>query len=669
MPLDLAIGNGRLLVNFDAHYHLRDLYFPHVGQQNHTVGDLSRVGLWVDGAFTWLSDWTLELRYAHDTLVTAVRGSHAGLQLELEVGDAVDCRDNLLIRRFTLTDTSGRARDARLFVHFNPAIGESAYSNAAYYDGAQDALVCYKGDQYFLLASEPTLSDYAVGNKGSAQFQGTWRDAEDGVLSRHPTATGFVDLTLRCDLAVPAGGAATAYVWLAAGHSLGEVSGLHAAARSAPATLLDRTTHYWRLWLGRARGQDNFGDLSPAVVDLYRRSLLIVRTQIDDNGAILAANDSDIIAYGKDHYSYVWPRDAALVVDALGSAGYDDLARQYFHFLRGLLPRGGEGLNGYLQQRYTPTGAVAATWHPSVGEGRLRLPIQEDETALTVHALARYLDRTGDAQLLRDLYWDFVRPAADFILIYRDPVTGLPQPSYDLWEERYGISLFTCASVHAALVAAARLAEGLGEPGAAAGYRAGAEEVRAGVAEHFWDYDLRRFVGALDPQPNGTFRRDHAFDASMAGIFLFGLFPADDPRVVRTMGALWHALENRPPIGGIARRSADSYQHISHDYAAYPGNSWFVSTLWLADWLTASGDLFGARHWIEWCTGRALPSGTLAEQLHPETGAPLSVAPLTWSHAAFIASVERYLARMHGESQGGRLATRDETTRPLSARG
>jgi GH15 family glucan-1,4-alpha-glucosidase len=68
-----------------------------------------------------------------------------------------------------------------------------------------------------------------------------------------------------------------------------------------------------------------------------------------------------------------------------------------------------------------------------------------------------------------------------------------------------------------------------------------------------------------------------------------------------------------------------------------------VSTLWLADWLTMTGRWAEARDWLEWCAARALPSGVLPEQLHPLTGAPLSVSPLTWSHAAYIASVERYL--------------------------
>ena len=35
MPRDIPVGNGRLLVTFDHQYQLRDIYFPHVGQENH----------------------------------------------------------------------------------------------------------------------------------------------------------------------------------------------------------------------------------------------------------------------------------------------------------------------------------------------------------------------------------------------------------------------------------------------------------------------------------------------------------------------------------------------------------------------------------------------------------------------------------------------------------
>jgi GH15 family glucan-1,4-alpha-glucosidase len=244
---------------------------------------------------------------------------------------------------------------------------------------------------------------------------------------------------------------------------------------------------------------------------------------------------------------------------------------------------------------------------------------------------------------MRDLYWNFVRPAADFMMIYRDPLTGLPRPSYDLWEERYGVFLFTCSTVCAALEAAAALATVMGEDASCQEYCEGAAEIRAGVAAHLYDPDLGRFAAMLHVHADGRLERDPVLDSSMAGVFVYGLFPAGDPRVVATMQAISRQLANPPPVGGIARRGRDYYHHVTGNYDHYQGNCWFVSTLWLADWLAETGARDEARRWIEWCPAHALPSGVMAEQLHPDTGEPLSVSPLTWSHAAFVASVERYL--------------------------
>ncbi len=35
----------------------------------------------------------------------------------------------------------------------------------------------------------------------------------------------------------------------------------------------------------------------------------------------------------------------------------------------------------------------------------------------------------------------------------------------------------------------------------------------------------------------------------------------------------------------------------------------------------------------------------MAEQLHPYTGEPLSVSPLTWSHAEYVRTVQEYIER------------------------
>ncbi len=83
-----------------------------------------------------------------------------------------------------------------------------------------------------------------------------------------------------------------------------------------------------------------------------------------------------------------------------------------------------------------------------------------------------------------------------------------------------------------------------------------------------------------------------------------------------------------------------------------PGNPWFICTLWLAEWYIASArtmdDLERPLQLLNWVADHALTSGVLAEQLHPETGAPLSVSPLTWSHAAFVQTICRYMeSRAH----------------------
>jgi GH15 family glucan-1,4-alpha-glucosidase len=92
MPRDLPLGNGRLLVNFDKQYNLRDIYWPHVGQELHTAGEVSYTGVWVNGKFAWLDapEWQREMAYDRETLVTQVTLEHPALQLKLVFNDIVD---------------------------------------------------------------------------------------------------------------------------------------------------------------------------------------------------------------------------------------------------------------------------------------------------------------------------------------------------------------------------------------------------------------------------------------------------------------------------------------------------------------------------------------------------------------------------------------------------
>lgn len=650
MPRDLPLSNGNLLVTFDRRYVLRDLYYPYVGMEEHTGGEPCRFGLWSEGRFSWIDapDVRQRMSYQHETLVTDVRCELDSLSLRLECRDTVDFDRDIYLKAVRLVDTSGRARAVRLFQHFDASLYGLAIGDSAYFDPRTRGIVFYKQQRYFLVSGMAEeaygLASYAIGDKNVRGLEGTWRDAEDGALGRNPVAQGSIDGTGMLEVALAAEGEATAYFWIAAGKSYRDVRELDALVRErGPESFLGRTADYWNLWANKEG--DAFAELDHEWRHHHRASLLVLRTQIDDRGAILAANDSDIVRFGRDTYSYLWPRDGALVAEALDLAGYSEAPRQFFRFCGGLVSP-----EGYLYHKYNPDGSVGSSWHPwSTPDERLELPIQEDETGLVLYSLWRHYERYREIEFVRPLYRRLVRACADFMVGFREPHTGLPAPSHDLWEERRGIFAWTTAAVWAGLVAAERFAAAFGQRSFAARYGTAAQEIREAALRHLWDERLGRFVRMVEVLPDGEVVRDPTLDASLAGIFMFGMLDADDERVAATMRAVEDGLWVRTAIGGIARYEDDPYFRQSDDIQNVPGNPWFICTLWVADWHIAraktEADLARPAELITWAMGRALPSGVLSEQVHPYTGDPLSVSPLTWSHAQLVATVQRFAAR------------------------
>jgi GH15 family glucan-1,4-alpha-glucosidase len=158
---------------------------------------------------------------------------------------------------------------------------------------------------------------------------------------------------------------------------------------------------------------------------------------------------------------------------------------------------------------------------------------------------------------------------------------------------------------------------------------------------------LGHFLRRIEPADDGTWQADESLDASLAGIWKFGLFEADDPRVVATMRAIENTLRVQTDVGGMARYVDDRYHQVSQDVEHVPGNPWFICTLWMSEYRSltahAKADLTSALDLLTWASDRALPSGILAEQVNPYDGSPLSVSPLTWSHAEFVTAVHLYL--------------------------
>ncbi len=666
MPRDLPLGNGSLLVAFDQNYQIRDLYWPHVGQENHALGHPFRTGVWVDGQFRWFDDgkWQRNLKYQPETLVSQVRLEHPELSVAIQSSDMVDFHEDLLIRRMEISNLESRDREIRVFFHHDFHIAGNDIGDTAYYEPERRALVHYKAKYWFMMNGAVAIGDgepgpgwkpaqdnypglitgihqWACGLKEIHNLQGTWRDAEDGQLEGGVVAHGSVDSTIGFNLQIKAGETRILYYWMAVGSNFEAVTTLNRMIRQrGPQSFIDRTVAFWRLWL-RVHLPD-MGAVTQAVREQYVRSLLTIRTQIDDGGAIIAANDSDISSDVRDTYSYMWSRDGALVANALNKAGYLDLPRAFFNFCDRVHSR-----EGYLLHKYNPDGSLASSWLPWAVDGDKLLPIQEDETSLVLWALWEHFSIYGDIFFIKPLYRSLICPLADFIAGFRDKGSGLPLASYDLWEERLGILSWTVGATWGGLNAAANFAEAFGEKDRARNYRKAMEKIKAGAEAHLWQPTLNRFARMVNKNENGSYEVDGTVDASLAGLWQFGMYPPDDAKILPTMQAIREQLWVKTSVGGVARYSNDHYHQVSQDISNVPGNPWFICTLWLAEWysLTAksTADLNQAQDILEWVAAHALPSGILAEQVDPYSDQPLSVSPLTWSHGAYVSTVLTYL--------------------------
>ena len=653
MSRDIPVGNGSLLINFDKKYGLRDLYYPAIGKENHTGGHGLRFGVWVEGKLEWtMGDWGFALGYVPESLVTRVEGTSGNLRVHLLCHDLVDYQENIYLKKIVIKNLEDRARDFRFFFYHDLHILEHHTGDTAYYDPDEKALIHYKADRYFLMSGLRNnlqgIDQFATGIKEFRGLEGTWRDAEDGLLEGNSIAQGSVDSTMSLWLSVGPQEEKTLYYWLAAGKNFAEVSRLNRLVISrGPDYFITRTENYWRAWVNKE--DFNLEVLPERVIDLFKKSLLILRTNIDAGGAIIAANDASLEGLTRDTYSYMWPRDGAFTAYALDLAGNIGVTRKFYEFCFKIIAEGKETA-GFFLHKYQPNGSLGSSWHPWTSDGEKQLPIQEDSTGLVLWSLWFHFNKYRDLELMTNIYETLVYRCGDFLASYRDTQTGLPLPSYDLWEETWGIHTFTVSAVYAGLTAAANFASFFGLKEKAKYYRQAAQEVKEGLSWHLYSVEHKRFLRKIAPRKDGSFEADLKIDASLYAPFYFGVFEPRDERVVNTMTAIQERLWIKSEIGGIARYEDDGYHRRAEDLAAVPGNPWFICTLWLAQWQIAKAEnlkeLQEAVPILEWVAARALPSGVLAEQVHPYTGEPLSASPLTWSHAAYVATFVEYMRKM-----------------------
>ncbi len=646
MARPIVLSNGSLHVGINNYGLVHDFFYPYVGLENHAAANRMRhkIGIWVDGDFSWLDDnsWQIAQTYAPGSL-TGVTTAHSNrLEVSLQFHDLVDSEYDAFLRTVEVFNRASKPRVIRVFMHQVYRISNSLTGDTAQYLPGEAAILHYKGHRAFVIGAEDnhgqTFDQYAVGVFGIEGKDGVFRDAEDGELSGNAVEHGSVDSVIRSHLDIAAHDSARVNYWVACGKTQKAAIMLHRQiVKDGIAHRRDVTEQSWQYWLEKSAAVRSH--LPKEHSGQFTKSLLLVKSHIDNRGGVIASTDTTMLNYSRDAYAYCWPRDGAFALWPLLRIGYRDELQRFFEFCcRGL------SSDGFLYHKYQADGAIGSSWHPYVYAGKPEPPIQEDETAVVLFMAGQYYQQTRDAFFLTHYYPKLIKPMANFLADYIEHATKLPHASYDLWEEKFLTSTYTTAVVFGALEAAVQMAEAYSDKSSAVAWQAVAEDIRVAAQETLYNKERKFFYKGFRRKHDGL-EFDETIDvSSFYGAFMFGLFPLHSEEMkasYETLRERFRLTDETEKVTPLPRYENDRYNAIDpHD-----GNPWHVTTLWLAQYYFETGQDARAKAIINWVQERMMPSGVLPEQINPYNQEPLSVAPLTWSQAEFLNALLDMIAR------------------------
>lgn len=643
MARPIVLSNGNLHVGLNIYGEVHDFYYPYVGLENHAAAKSlrHRVGVWVEGQMTWLDDggWQVTHRYHENSLISYIQAHHSFFGVTLEFDDFVDSSHDAFVRNIHVINNVDRQRDIRLFMHQVFDIGDLAGNgDTVQYLPDTHAILTYRGRRVFLINGRHAkdargFDQHSVGLFGIEGHMGTYADAEDGMLEGNNVEHGRVDSTIGFNLSIAARSSARVHYWIAAGRNQRQALDVSKAIQEdgGPLHRILVTYEWWRQWLKPALS--TAAKLDEEFRPSFIKSILLIKSHIDNRGAVIASTDTTMLKYARDAYGYCWMRDASFCLWPLIRMGYRDEPEAFFRFCRQVLNK-----NGYVMHKYQSDGALGSSWHPYLhADGIVAPPIQEDETAIVLYLFNEYYQLHKNESYLNEYYDDFIKPMAGFLASFIEPVTGLPRASYDLWEQNFMTTTYTTAVVHAALIAAAELATAKRDDQSAVRWRTAAEDIAASAQKHLYNQDRNVFYKGLAVS-NGEIIKDATVDTSAVyGAFMFDLFPPNSDEVkqsVQTMLATVNVIS--PEVVGLTRYENDQYRRVSDTIS---GNPWFITTLWLAQYYRQTGQDAEAKKIVRWCQSHMIASGVLPEQINPYTNQFVSVAPLAWSQAEYVSTL------------------------------
>jgi glucoamylase len=652
-----------------SHGILNEIYFPRVD-----MACTRDMGLIVTDGTGFFSEEKRECKFdvapiepgvpAFRLINTEIAGKY---RIEKEI--LADPHRNVILQKIKFVELSAGAqpgtagstpgeRKLRLFALLAPHLGNVGSNNTGWTGDYKGVPLLYaEGPSGIALAfgcSVPWRS-MSVGFAGSSDG---WHDLSRNyqLLNQYQRAeNGNVALTAEIDLAACGGEFVLALgfggIWAEAGEQV------RAALLDDYDALSRDYVSQWRNW---QKGLLKL-DRPNAERDLYRASTAVLRAHESKDflGGVIASlsipwgfNKGDEDLGG---YHLVWPRDLVETAGGFLAAGAVGDAVRVLHYLEVTQEADGRWpQNMWLDGR--------PYWNG----------LQMDEAAFPI--LLVDLLRREASSALGDLkrWWAMVKRAAAFI------ASNGPVTQQDRWEEDAGYSPFTLAVEVAGLLAAAEIAEVVGDSSIASYLRDLADTWNENIER--WTYstngDLARQVGVdgyyvriappesdcsasptdgfvpIKNRPPGESleRASHVISPDALSLVRFGLRAPDDPRILNTIKVIDAVLKAKLPQGPLWYRYNDDGYGEHDDGGPFDGSGigrpWPLLAGERAHYELAAGNLAAAQALLAAVESSTNGSRLLPEQVWDQADVPQrelflgkptgSACPLVWAHSEYI---------------------------------
>jgi glucoamylase len=568
-----------------------------------------------------------------------------------------DPRRDALVLRVRLVSLDGGGY--RVFAVYDPALGNNGMDDRARRTGS--TLVASDGEVATALRARPGLTQLTSAYAGRAGAP--WRQlraAHD--LTRRFRSAGPGNVIQAARIAGLDGrrGHRRATLSLGFGRSTGTA---RAAAGASLRTGFARTRRsYDTGWHRYLRSLRPVPASARAVARQYHASALVLAAAEDklNPGAIIASpsapwvwgDEVPDLSSPSGAYHLVWSRDAYEFGTALWADGDRAAARRVVDWLFD------------HQQKQDGSFPQNSDVHGTPVWGELQL----DEVALPI-VLAHLVGRTGPST------WPGVRKAAEFIVGFRDPDTGLSAPysPQERWENQSGYSPNSIAAQVAGLVAAADIATRNGHPELAQSWLATADRWAAGVkawtvttngplstSPYFLRLTKNGQPDTASPYQMGdggpvSVDQRLVVDPSFLALPLMGILPASDPVLASSLDVVDRQLRFETPNGPYWHRfSYDGYGETASggewtitDPGTFTtfGRGWPILAAERGEFEVAAGR--SGASYLASVAAAAGPTDMISEQVwdgRPPTGRPCcepgegtrAATPLVWSHAALV---------------------------------